>query len=226
MSIMAEHSLQQDGIVNRLALASIGISVVAFVAILLAVKYYSDAQNYKNQDKVMIATAVAQEKVVEANILDQQYTKQEQNPFNTYVGPALYGLPTISYPKTWSGYVDSTGGSGNPLDGYFDPGVVPAAEAQSSIFALRIEINSGSYSSVLQQYTSSQQSNNITITPYSLKKVPNVIGSMVQGQISSNIQGILVLFPLRTNTLEIWTEAPQYENIFLNQILPSVTFQP
>ena len=226
MSIMAKHSLQQDGIVNRLALASIGISVVAFVAILLAVKYYSDAQNYKTQDQAMIASAVAQEKAAEAKILATQYAQQAQNPFNTYVGPAIYGLPTISYPKTWSGYVDSTGGSGNPLDGYFDPGVVPATGAQSSIFALRIEINASSYNNQLQQYTASQQSNNFTITPYSLKKVPNVIGSMIQGQISNNVQGTLVMFPLRTNTLEIWTEAPQYESIFTNQILPSVTFQP
>lgn len=202
------------------------VSLVAIGAIVFGVWAFNGRQQYKNNANTLIATAVQVAKTNEAAIKDQQYQVASQNPFISYTGPQQYGSVYVSYPKTWSGYVDASGGGGGLLEEYFNPGVLPPIEAPDSIYALRIEVNSNSYSSNLATFTSNQQSSNLTITPYSLPKVSSVIGVMVQGQIEPNMQGTLVMFPLRTNTLEIWTESTQYNSLLTSQILPSVSFQP
>ena len=193
---------------------------------MFAVKSYSGEQKYKNQDSVLIDQALQAAEKSQAAKLNQQFQIQSQSPFTSYTGPSQYGSIYLPYPKNWSGYVD-TSGSSNPLDGYFNPGVVPSVSAQGSIFALRMQVNSNPYSNELSQYTSQQQQNgNLSIKPYSLKKVPQVVGVMISGQLTQTVQGDMVMFPLRTNTLMIWTEDPQGTSIFMNQILPNVSFQP
>ncbi|MGH7238426.1 MAG: hypothetical protein ACREGF_07885 [Candidatus Saccharimonadales bacterium] len=218
--------VEQSGQVNGLAVGLIAVSIIAIIVIVVAAKLYKSDQNYKNNAGVLASQAAAGAKTAEQKILEQQFQQQNQSPFIQYTGPALYGSVNLSYPKNWSGYVDSSGGGGNPVEGYFNPGIVPALEDPSSVFALRLEINSSNYSTQLQQFTSQQQGSNLSITPYTLKQVPNVVGVMIQGAIFQNIQGVLVMFPDRTNTLEIWTESTQFSSLLENQILPSVTFSP
>lgn len=215
-----------EGFVSGIVIGLVAVTLVAIGALAFAFWAYSGRQLYKNQADSLIATAVQNAKVSEAATLQQQFKLQSEQPFVSYTGPSQYGSVFVQYPKNWSGYVDDTGSSGNPLDAYFDPGVVPAIGGPNSTFALRIEVNSGSYSNVLNSYTQQQQNNGLSITPYSLKLVPNVVGVMIKGAIQTNKQGVMVLFPLRTNTLEIWTESTQYANQFINQLLPLVSFQP
>ncbi len=216
---------ETEGFVNTLVMPLVIISVVAVGAIIFAVWAFNGRQNYKNNDQQLINEAVLAEKNKEDTILNQQFKVQNENPFSIYTGPQQYGSVQIGYPKNWSGYVDDTGSDGNPLDVYFSPGLVPAVSSQSSVYPLRLEVNPNSYSSQLATYTNVQQSAGLSITPYKLNNV-NVVGVMIKGQIFTNIQGVLVMFPLRTNTLELWTESPQYVNLFVNQILPTVTFHP
>jgi type II secretory pathway pseudopilin PulG len=218
--------LNKDGFISGLAVAVLVLSIVAILAIVFGIWAYNGREKYKNNTDQLIAAAVANEKNNEAALLQKQFSIEQQNPYVTYTGPQEYGTVQISYPKTWSGYVDTSGADGNPVDGYFNPGVVPAIGSNSSIFALRLQINSNVYSTNLANYTAEQQSNNLTIVPYALKRVPSVVGVMISGQILPNAKGILVMLPLRTTTLEIWTESMQYANQFTSQILPSVTFRP
>lgn len=218
--------LNKDGFISGMAIAVILISLVAILAIVFGAWAFTGRQKYKNNVDALIASAVNVEKNNESSILQKQFFIEQQNPYLTYTGSVQYGSVQISYPKTWSGYIDTSGSGGNPVDGYFEPGVVPAINAPTSIFALRLEINAQAYSTNLQTYTAEQISNNLTITPYALKQVPSVIGVIIKGQIQPNKQGVLIMLPLRTTTLEIWTESMQYANQFTNQILPSVTFRP
>lgn len=213
------------GYVNTLVMPLVVIGIVAIAAIIFGVWAFNGRQNYKNNAQQLINAAVQAEKNKEISLLTQKFKVENENPFTSYTGPQQYGSVYIGYPKNWSGYVDNTGTDGNPIDVYFSPGVVPAVGGQNSIYPLRMEINANSYSTQLAAYTNVQQSDNLTITPYKLKNV-NVVGVMITGQILQNIQGVLVMFPLRTNTLELWTESPQYINLFENQILPTVTFHP
>ncbi len=219
--------INDTGVVGGLALSMIALSVVAIVAIILAAKFYSGEQNYKNNDQLLIDQAAQAAKAQEAALKDKQFAIENQSPFVTYTGPVQYGSVNISYPKSWSAYVDTTGS--NPLEVYFNPGYVPAVTGSGNIYALRMEINSNTYAQELSNYTSQQQSGGLTISPYSLPKVPRVVGVIMQGQISSNntsATGVKILLPLRTNTLEIWTDSMQYASLLQNQVLPLVTFQP
>jgi hypothetical protein len=218
--------MANGGFVSGSGLWLVISSVIAVIAIIFSVWAYNGRETYKNQDQSLINNAVAQAKIQEQQLLQSQFTAQSQNPFISYSAPAQYGSVTVYYPRTWSGYVDTTGSDGNPVDGYFDPGVVPAIGGQNSVYALRVQINSNSYSSQLANYTNQQQSTGLSITPYSLNKVPSVVGVMIQGQLQQNIQGVLIMLPLRTDTLEIWTESTQYTSLFTNQILPQITFKP
>ncbi len=215
-----------EGFVNGLALAMILVSLIAVGAIAFGAWAYTNEVKYKNNADGLIATAVQNEKNKESAIKTQQFKIASQNPYNTYYGPQIYGSVDISYPKTWSGYVDSSGNGGAEVEAYFQPGIVPAIENSANLFALRMEINSSSYSTNLSTYTSLQTSGSLTITPYKLPKMPSVVGVMVQGTLSNGKQGVLVMFPIRTSTLEIWTDSTQYVTLLKNNILPTVSFSP
>jgi hypothetical protein len=218
--------LNKKGFIGGMTLSVILVSLVAVLAIVFGAWAFMGKEKYKNNVNGQIASAVAAAKTKEAAILKQQFNIQQQNPYQTYVGPQQYGTVKFSYPKTWSGYVDASGANGTPVDGYFNPGIVPAIGTSTNIFALRFQINSQPYSTNLATYTAEQQTNGLTITPYSLKKVPGVVGVMIQGQIQPSKQGVLIMLPLRTTTLELWTESMSYAQQFTTQILPSVTFHP
>ena len=216
--------LTTSGSINALLMTFIGVCVVLIVSLVFGFSYYSKANKYKNDADTLIAQAVAAAEAKQATQLENQFKVESENPFTSYTGPSQYGSVYVPYPKNWSGYINTSGS--NPLDAYFNPGVVPSVGGSGSVYALRVQINANPYSQQLQQYTSQQQSSKLSITPFQLKKVPQVTGVLIQGQIEPNKTGDMVMLPDRTNTLELWTESTSYNSIFLNQILPSVTFSP
>ena len=156
-----------------------------------------------------------------------------ESPLRAYNGPEAYGSIVVNYPKTWSAYVDDSGSSNTPVDGYFNPGTVPSiGNSTSSIFALRVQVLNQPYATVLQTYSSqsSNQQNPVTITAYSLPKVPKAVGVELSGTLSNSgskpVTGTMVILPLRANTLEIWTDGTQYLSDFNNNILPNFSFSP
>ena len=102
---------------------------------------------------------------------------------------------------------------------YFHPDIIPVA----SPYALRVQVLSRPYASVVQQFKSRK---NITATAYSLPKVPGVVGLKVDGEFASNVTGSMVILPMRDKTLQIYSESTQYLNDFNSIILPNVTFVP
>lgn len=220
---MSMNKLSERGGISSMSIAFIVVCVALVVAIIFGFSSYSNENKYKNNDTQMINQAVSLAKQKLSAQLNAQFQAQNNATVTSYTGPSQYGSVVLSYPKAWSGYVDTTGG--NPIDGYFNPGIVPSVGDQGNLFALRLEVVANTYNSQLAQYTN-QQGTPLTITPYALKRVPQIVGVMISGQIEQNKQGVMVILPLRTDTLEIWTESTQYTSLFINQILPAVTFQP
>jgi hypothetical protein len=218
---MSKHN--QDGAINVLLVPLILAVVIIVVTISFAGWAYSSRQDYKNNVALKVATAVQVANQTESSLKDKQFAEAEKSPLKTYNGPQAYGSLVVQYPKTWSGYVDDSGSGDGPIDGYFNPGVVPSIADQSSTFALRIEVLSASYSATLQQF---QGQMGITTIPYSLPKVPSVVGVEINGQIQNDLMGSMVILPLRSNTLEIYTEGTTYENDFATYILPNISFSP
>jgi hypothetical protein len=221
---MIKHN--QNGEVSGLAISFIATVLLLIVALIFGVWAFQSRQNYKNNVDTQVSAAVASAKQTEDNVKNAQFAEAAKQPLKTYTGPEAYGSLVVNYPKTWSGYVDDTGTGNSVVDGYFSPGVVPAVNAQTSVFALRVQVINQAYSQVLQSLSSQQQAGSLTITAYSLPKLPKVVGVEASGAISSQINGTMVILPLRSNTLEIYTEGNQYLSDFNTSILPNFSFSP
>jgi hypothetical protein len=83
-----------------------------------------------------------------------------------------------------------------------------------------------SYSSMMQQIASGATTGRGTIAPYALPKVPSVVGSRVDGSITPQKQGSMIILPVRDKTLEVWTESTSFLDDFNKNILPNMSFSP
>lgn len=221
---MAKHN--QNGAVSGLVLLLVISVLFLIAAITFGAWAYHSQLIYKNNvdEKVSAAVAVAKQQQIATD--SAQFATEEKSPLQVFNGPEAYGSIVLNYPKTWSGYVDTTGNGSGLIDGYFFPGIVPSISASSSVFALRVQVQNQPYSSEAQSIVSQQQNGTITVQAYALPKVPNVIGMKVVGQLADGKMGTEVLLPLRNETLLLWTDGKQYVGDFNTYILPNFSFSP
>lgn len=220
-------TLTQRGAVNVLLLPL--ILVVLFFLGAAGFGYWAFAQreDYKNNSdqKVAVAVSAAEKRTQAADA--KIFAEKEKQPLRTYVGPSQFGALTIQYPKTWSAYViEGKDSSSKPVETYFYPEFVPNVSNNDQTYALRAELVSESYDQVLNDYEGSVKTGKVTITPYRLPKVSNIVGSRIEGQLTTNKQGTMVILPLRNMTLKIWVDASSFAPDFNNIILPNITFTP
>lgn len=216
----------QDGAVNGLVVSLIFAVVMLIAATVFGAWAYMSRQDYKNNTDAKIKDAVVIAKQEESTAKDKQFVEKEKNPLRTYKGPDSYGAVTIEYPKTWSAYVEDTGNSSTPVNGYFHPSYVPSADDQNSSFALRIQVTNQPYAQTLTRYESLQKSGKTRVSPYVLPKVPSAVGVKVTGEIENGKNGTMVILPLRAGTVMLWSEGTQYQSDFQNIILPNASFLP
>ncbi len=209
------------------ALVSIIVLSLLFAGTMaFAVWAFMGRQDYKNNVASKVAAAVdSNTKTVQAKDA-ANYAEVAKQPLKTYIGPETYGSVHISYPKTWSAYVVTADSSSMPLDMYAQPDVVPSITAETSAFALRVQVTQTSYSQTVSQYQSLQKAGTVTVTPYALPKNSTIVGVRVDGQLTTTKQGSMIILPLRDKSLKIWTESTQYLSDFNNIILPNASFSP
>lgn len=212
--------------VGSLALPLVLTSALLLLAFGFGGWAFAQMLDYKNNSDAKVAQAVTTAKQQEDTAKDAAFAEAEKQPLRTYNGPEAYGSLAVSYPKTWSGYVSDKRNGSPYVDGYFYPGVVPDTTADSSVFALRVQVVANSYANELSQFTNSTKQGSVQVSPYKLPKVPGVIGARIDGKISTDKTGTLILLPLRNMTLKIWTEAPQFQGDFNTYVLPNFTFAP
>jgi hypothetical protein len=214
------------GEMNVLIIPLIVAVLLLFTALGFGYWAFSSRQDYKNHTDQKIATAVQASNQQLTSTLNAQFAQKEKYPLTTYNGPEAFGSLNIKYPKTWSSYVAEEDQTQTPLDGYFYPGTVPDATNQGNSFALRVQVNTQSYSDTLQQFQSYVQEGQLHVKPYSLPSLPKVVGVYLTGQIEDQKQGEMVILPLRSETLSVWTEGKQFEPDFNNIILKNFNFSP
>lgn len=218
--------LDQRGAINVLLVPLI-IAVMFFLAAGgFGFWAFASRQDYKNNSDQKAAAAAAKQQTATQAADATKYAEDAKKPFDTYIGPAAYGNITVNYPKTWSAYVIENDTGGNPVNGYFHPGFVPSVTNTANNFALRVQLVQSSYDSVVQQYKSALTASQVTIQPYTLPKVPSVVGVRVEGQIQPRKQGVMIVLPLRNMTLQIWTESNDFKADLDTNILPNLSFVP
>ncbi|HSW99020.1 MAG TPA: hypothetical protein VLF71_04225 [Candidatus Saccharimonadales bacterium] len=202
--------------------------IVAVVLLIAAASFgawaFSSRSDYKNHSDAKAAVAAAAAVKAAQQSDAQRYAEEAKNPLKRFVGPSQFGSVAVMYPKTWSGYVITN--QSTPLSAYFQPDVVPDVQAQDGAYALRVQVVSQTYANQLQSYSSLVSNKKVTLTPYSFPKVPGVVGSRIDGQISINNQGTIIVVPLRNLSLVVSTESQTFEPDFNNTILPNFTFAP
>ncbi len=217
--------LDQRGAINAWLIAFIVTLLITLIALGFGLWAFSGRQEYKNKVDEKVAIAVADAETANSLKKDTEFAEKEKNPLRTYTGPATYGSLSISYPKTWSAYVDETAKSSLPLSGELNPSFVPGLQSNLPV-ALRFTVSSSDYSSIIRTFDSQVKAGKIKVTPYKSDKVPSVIGVRLDGEISIGKQGSMVIVPLRDKTLQVWTESPQFVPDFNTIILPNLVFVP
>lgn len=220
-------SSRQTGAINLLLIPLV-LAVLGLLGVSsLTAMYYSQAQDYKNNVDQKVAAAVEESNQEISEQKEKDFAEKEKYPYDTYTGPEAAGSLRLQYPKTWSAYVvEPRNNTGKPVDGYFNPGHVPATNDTNNSFALRVMVVQQSYDSIMKQYASAQKNGKVTIVPYQSPNVPSVIGSRVEGEVESKKQGVKVLLPFRDKTLQLWTESNDFRADFDNIILKNLTLTP
>jgi hypothetical protein len=197
-----------------------------FGAVGFGVWAYGQRSHYKDHSDQEVATAVQKATADQKTADAATYAEQAKKPYDTYIGPAAFGNITVNYPKTWSAYTIENERGGNPISAYFQPGTVPSVIDEDNAFALRVELVQTPYDTVLGQFKALLTANKVTVAPYTLPKVPSIVGSRIEGQITPTKQGTMVVLPLRNLTLKIWTESNDFKGDLDTHILPNLTFVP
>jgi hypothetical protein len=219
-------TLDQRGLMNLLLIPFILLCVFFVGAAAFGYWAFMGRQDYKNNSDRKAAEAVAEAIQVQKAEDKAIFDEAEKKPLDTYIGPAAFGNITVKYPKTWSAYVQQSDRGSSPVNGYFHPSYVPDTSNSESSYALRVQLVQQSYDSVINTFNGQITTKKVTVEPYKLEKVPNVVGAKVEGQIKSNKQGTMIVLPLRNMTLEIWTESNAFKNDLENIILKNMTFVP
>lgn len=186
---------------------------------------YGERNDYKlhTDQKIEEAVAIAEQK--KSDEKDKDFLEKEKNPFRQFKGLSQFGSVDITYPKTWAAYVDQSGKGQTPIDGYFHPNVVPGT-GSGTAFALRIQVIEQNYDQVMGGYKSRVTSNKLRATPYTLPKVPQVLGSRLDGEVDKDLNGSAVVLPLRDKTVKITAQSQEFMADFNNIILPNFVFIP
>lgn len=226
MSFMS--TTNQRGFINILLVPLILTSVLLVATMAFGFWAFSSRQDYKNNSDKKAAAAADESKKATQEADAARYFKEAKNPLKTYTGPAAFGSVTLQYPKTWSAYIAEarTTQSSMPVNGYYHPNIVPDTTNLENSFALRIQVVAQPYATVLAPFTSLAQEGKVAVQPFTLAKVPTVVGTRITGQIESNKQGSMVVFPLRNLTLKVWTQSADFLPDFNDIILPNLSFAP
>lgn len=212
-------------------LTTILLVILLIGAVAFGAWAFMGMQDYKTKSDQKSAVAVTAAKKDQASELQAQFNEQSKSPNKTYVGSPTYGTVSFSYPKTWSGYVDTTSTT-EPINAYFHPDVVPGLQSKST-YSLRMELLSTDYAQVLQQFSYQITSGTVkavAFTPAKLVGVANVQpGTMLSGQINSQDRtqtGKLLVIKVRDKTLLISTQSNEFLTDYDSIVLPSLSFVP
>lgn len=210
---------------NTLLIPFVLSLVFLLFALCFAIWAFAGMQDYKNNVDQKIATATTVKEKEVSSAKEVEFLEREKSPLKTYQGPAALGTVTLQYPKTWSAYIKQDA-QNEPLDGYFHPNYVPGTDSKTA-YALRVKVINQSYDQIVKKFDAGVKSGKIRVAPFSLKQLPSgIVGSRVEGEVTTGQQVTMIVFPLRDKTLEISTELPQHVKDLDTIILPNLTFIP
>jgi hypothetical protein len=112
--------------------------------------------------------------------------------------------------------------SNQQIDAYLHPGMIRFDEESSRSYALRLQLLTQTYSEVLGSYISLVQEGKLKSKAVVFNGTEGV---RLDGQLSAEDRGSMVVLPIRDKTMLFWTESPDFIDDY-NTMLETFLFNP
>jgi hypothetical protein len=188
------------------------VCLIAAVAIVFAVIFFMQYNELNSSYESKVAVEVANARDAQKTEDDAGFAEKEKLPNYKFTGPSDYGSISFEYPKTWSVYVASDGSNNSDYVAYFRPSQVDPIEDEASRYALRFSILNQQINNVQQEYESKLEEG-LTSTVFNADN-NKISGTKYMGQLSENMQGIVVIFKVNDKTVVLQTDAMVYQKDF------------
>lgn len=189
------------------------VCLIAAAAIVFAVIFFMQYNelkaNYDSDKGLAVAQAVKEQEDAD----NASFAEREKLPYYSFTGPSDYGSISFQYPKTWSVYVESDGTNNSDYKAYFRPSQVDPIKNKDSRYALRFSILNRQYTSVQTTYESKVKSGKLTSSMFNADE-NRISGIKYEGEIDSNINGVVVLIKVNDKTAIFQMDADVYRTDF------------
>lgn len=220
------YKTNQQGAITASVIIAVTMTLLFLGATAFAVWAFGERQDYKNnvQAKIDAAETVARKQAESDK--DNEFAEVLKSPVKLFQGSPTYGSLSLTYPKTYSAYVVQKDNDSSPIEGYFHPNIVPSISDNSVSFGLRIRVINSPFSTVMKTFDNFNKSGKAKVTPFRAAKVPQTLGNRIDGQLTSQKSGSMIVLPLRDKTIQIWTESAENLKDFDTYVVPSISFIP
>lgn len=192
-----------------------------FGALGFGVWAYLERNDYKDNSDAKVAAAVEVAEAELSSKKDNEFLEREKEPLRDFKGSAVFGNITFKYPKTWSGHLLD---SEDRFELKMNPGLVSANPG--AVHALTVVVEREAYNDYLRRYETFVKSGTARASAFRLQKVPTVLGTRIDGEISQGVKGSAVVLPLRDKTMVISTQSEDFVKDFNTIILPNYSYSP
>lgn len=224
--VMPGKKKDTSGLIKTIAIVVLSLVTVTFIGLFIWMfMQYNEAQS--NLD-YKIDSAVAEAKLEQRNVDEEEYAEREKNPYKTFAGPADYGQLTFDYPRTWSVYVAEDALEGGDFKAYFNPIQVDPV-SDNTINALRLTIRDKSYEDVVAEYQKivDKKDSNLSVTSVEIgneSKGVKVPANRYTGTLpNTDLSGYIVIFKIRDKTVILQTDSVLFEKDF-DELLKTIVF--
>lgn len=213
-------SLQYGAINNQLLVVIALLVLVVGLSGLSAWLYIQyDEQKTNVDSKIAVAEAAARKQQAEEDDIKIKAIQEEPN--REFAGPEDYGRLSFKYPKNWSVYVaDDASVNASRYSAYLHPVIVPPTDSRSARFALKVDIETIAYDKALDRYRTNIQKGELKSSPIT---VNGHEGTRIDGNLTKDIRGSVVLFRVRDKTITITSQAETFKQYF-DTIIKTVDF--
>lgn len=211
---------KQSGAVSPLLIATIVLAVLAAALGGFATWAFINYQDQKNNVDGIVAEAVTEAEVVQAEELEAEFIEREKEPNWTFTGPTDLGSVSFKYPKTWSVYVAESATSS--YEAYLHPNVVPPVSDEQA-FATRVIIEDDTYAEVVSNYDRLVKNGDLRSRPVEINGFEAI---RIEGKFKNDINGTAVILKVRDKALTLFTDADTFKKDFDSTILKTLTYNP
>lgn len=217
---MIKHN--QRGAMDPLTIPLAFAVIITIISVVFGIWSYMQFSDLDTNFDAKVEQAVDNRQGEIREEVNLEFIEKEKQPYRTYQSPSTLAGVKVSYPKTWSVYADEDERSSRELNVYMHPGFIRTLDGDTP-HALRIALDDKEYARELSSYQRRIEDGKLKSSVF---KSSGVQGVRLEGEIDSDVTGVIVLLPVRDKTLSVWTESDEFKNDLDRAILPTLNFTP